>query len=84
MPQPAKSRIWCGSVSLSWPQRSAMAHSPSPFASIQPTGPAYRLDQVFQLGDQRTRAVGWRTANSGVGCRAAASAGEATPCRPPQ
>ncbi len=40
MPQPANRRICRGSVSLIWPQRSAIAHSPSPPASIQPTGPA--------------------------------------------
>ena len=40
MPQPANSRIRRGSVSSTWPQRRAIAHSPSPAASTQPTGPA--------------------------------------------
>ena len=42
MPQPANRRICRGSVSSTMPQRSAIPHSPSPWASIQPTGPAYR------------------------------------------
>ena len=37
MPQPAKSRTVLPSMTA---ERSAMPHSPSPLASIQPTGPA--------------------------------------------
>ena len=40
MPQPAKSRIRDGSSRDTAPHRSAMPHSPSPVASIHPTGPA--------------------------------------------
>ncbi len=80
IPQPAKSRIWCGSVSLSCPQRRAIAHSPSPLASIQPTGPAYRSRSKCSNSAIRSRASSVGVPHTAaVGCKAAARASEATP-----
>ena len=71
-PQPAYRRICRGSVSSTMPQRSAIPHSPSPWASIQPTGPAYRsrsrcsssaiVARAFSVGVPQTAALGCRAA----------------------
>ena len=84
MPQPANSRSRAGSSGSMRAQRSAIPHSPSPAASIQPTGPAYRPRSFLDLGYQRSGGPVGVPQTAAVGCNAAASAsGSAAPRRRP-
>ncbi len=75
MPQPAKSRIREGSSSDTAPQRSAMPHSPSPTASIQPTGPAYRPRSMCSSSAMTPSATGAGVPHTAAdGCSDAARA----------